>query len=64
VFLLRALDTHMEDGLLTAVLARAGRSGWQRAALADLIAVAERRQERVDVGEVADDQLDDARATS
>ena len=59
VFLLHALDTHMGDGLVTAVLRPPGR-GWHGAALPDLEAIARRRAERVDVSAVADAQLDNA----
>ena len=60
VFLLHALDTHMGDGLVTAVLQSAGPGAWHRAALPDLEAIARRRAERVDVSAVADAQLDNA----
>jgi acetylornithine deacetylase/succinyl-diaminopimelate desuccinylase-like protein len=60
VFLLRALDAQMGGGLVTAVLMAAGRSGWHRAALPDLVDVARRRAERVDVSGVSDAQLDNA----
>lgn len=60
VFLLRALDTHVESGLITAVLSRAGRSGWHKAALADLTEVVRRRGEPVDVSGI--ERVDDALA--
>jgi ATP-dependent Clp protease ATP-binding subunit ClpC len=57
VFLLRALDRRVRDGLVERLLAAAG-PAWLKAPLEDLRALVRRRGERVRVGHVPDERLD------